>query len=262
MKELTVVFSILAGFAMISCTSNTNQNIPKLVDTGSKIETHGKFSPNAGEKDFNILNKDNEPFKNEELPQSYLQRTFIKKLAASTYDIFLVPGYIVKFNPVTNEYEKKTLTPVIRKNKVLVSEVIQDGTIYSSKINKGASFNGSFVIGGLSVSNKQIMELLVQDVTKSSVPDSLIDAVSIKNIVDNQIPADQRQYYFYVKNAVLTLINYRVFRESKIDTKVNTTYVTVEGKVYNSNEKFSRERVVSVELVSLNEIITAPIALK
>lgn len=200
-------------------------------------------------------NRKPQPFVNEEFPKSYMERTFAKGLAASTYDLFLIPGNIVRYDSVKKEYQRKTLVAFIKNNKQPINETIADGIIYSNKINKEASFNGSFIIGGLSVSNKQILELVVQDVTKSHVPDSLIDQKAIEKAIKT-IPEKDRANYYYVKNATLTLINYKKFRETKIDTKINTTYVTAEGGVYNSDDKFSKERIVSLELVSLSGLIT------
>ena len=245
----------------ISCSNDAKMNAkasqPKnnivLIDNGRHLQTYEKYS---AIQSSNVIFKKRkpEPFVNEELPKSYTERLFLKKLAGSLYDIFLIPGNIVKYDTANKDYVRKTLVALIRNNKLPTTEVIQDGIIYSNKINKEAAFNGSFIIASLAVADKQIMELIVQDVTKSYVPDSLIDVDNVYSII-NQIPQDQRKYYYYVKNAILTLINNRKYRESKIDANVTTTYVTAGGKVYNSNDKFARERVVTVELVSLEDLL-------
>jgi len=75
-------------------------------------------------------------------------------LAGMTYDIFLIPGNIVKYDTTTENYEFRTLKGVIKNNKSPQINVIDDGILYSSKINSGASFNSSVLIGGLSVDTK------------------------------------------------------------------------------------------------------------
>ncbi len=256
--------AILACILILTCCKQTVRNDLKLVETGETFSLIEKYVP--AKKDsmklqtdslafIGIQKKKPESFINEELPKSYTDRSFFTKLSASTYNLASVPGYIVKFDTSKKVYERKTLKPLIKNNKVPISDAINDGILYSNKINKNASFNASAIIGGLKVENKQMMELVVQDIVISYVPDSLVDCAAIKQIVENQIPVDQRKFYFYVKNSTLTIINNRVLKETSFNVNVNSTYVTAEGKIYNSNDKFSRERMVSVELISLDNLI-------
>ncbi|MDB5138025.1 MAG: hypothetical protein JWP37_4628 [Mucilaginibacter sp.] len=100
------------------------------------------------------------------------------------------------------------------------------------------------------------MELNIQDATKSLVPDSLIDVDVIKQIAGS-LPADERKNYFYVKGAILTLIDNKKYTESKFDASINSCFVTAGGKTYSSNEKFQRDRVISILKVSLDNLISA-----
>lgn len=193
----------------------------------------------------------------EDLPRSYKQRKFINNVSGISYDLFMIPGNIVKYNPVDSSYEFKTLKAIIKGNKPPVASAINDGLLYSAKINSNTSFNGSYLIGGLNVNKDEIMELNIQDAAKSTVPDSLIDVEVIKQVAQS-LPADQRKNYFYVKGVTLTLIDNRKYTESKFDASINSCFVTAGGKIYSSNEKFQRERTISVFLVSLDNILSAP----
>lgn len=264
MKNQLLTLGISITIILSACKSNlTDKETVKLLDSGEKFSVEQKFVPNALDTSEvtitpkGLLGKKPEPFSNQELPKSYTDRTFLKGLVNSTYDIFLVPGYIVRLDPTKGEYQRKTLTPLIRNNRMPVSAPIdpESGLVYSNRINKSASFNASAVIGSLSVDNKQMMELIIQDVNSSTVPDSLIDKKIINSIVEKQIPEAERKNYFYVKSATLTLINNKLFKETSFEAKVNSTYVTAGGKVFNSNEKFSRNRIVSVELISLDNLL-------
>jgi hypothetical protein len=170
----------------------------------------------------------------------------------------MVPGNIVKFNPKDTSYEFKTLKAIIKGNKPPVATTINDGMLYSAKINANTSFNGSFLIGGLNVSKDEIMELNIQDAAKSAVPDSLIDVDVVKQVAES-IPAEERKNYFYIKSVTLTLIDNRKYTESKFDASINSCFVTAGGKTYSSNEKFQRERTISVFLVSLDNILSVPV---
>ncbi|HTD99610.1 MAG TPA: hypothetical protein VK668_09990 [Mucilaginibacter sp.] len=194
----------------------------------------------------------------EDLPRSYKQRKFINNISEVSYDLFMIPGNIVKFNPKDTSYEFKTLKAIIKGNKPPVATTINDGMLYSAKINSNTSFNGSFLIGGLNVSKDEIMELNIQDAAKSAVPDSLIDVDVVKQVAES-IPAEERKNYFYVKSVTLTLIDNRKYTEAKFDASINSCFVTAGGKTYSSNEKFQRERTISVFLVSLDNILSVPL---
>ncbi|MBS1526625.1 MAG: hypothetical protein JST19_13295 [Bacteroidetes bacterium] len=193
----------------------------------------------------------------EDLPRSYKTRKFLTNASDLAYDLFVIPGNIVKYNPGDTSYEFKTLKAIIKGNKEPVATTVNDGILYSAKINSNTSFNGSYLIGGLSCSKDEIMELNIQDAAKSSVPDSLIDVDQIKRIAES-LPADQRKNYFYVKSVTLTLIDNRKYAEGKFDASINSCFVTAGGKTYTSNEKFQREKTISVFLVSLDNLISAP----
>ena len=193
----------------------------------------------------------------EELPRSYKQRKFISNISGLSYDVFMIPGNIVKYNPVDTSYDFKTLKAIIIGNKPPIATTINDGVLYSAKINANTSFNGSYLIGGLNVASNEIMELNIQDAAKSFVPDSLIDVNVVKQIAAG-IPDDQRKNYFYVKSVIVTYIENRKYTEAKFDASINSCFVTAGGKTYSSNEKFERERIISVFLVSLDNLLSAP----
>jgi len=166
-----------------------------------------------------------------------------------------IPGYIVRYDKKLKDYKIVSLVRLVKNNAYPEMKLIDDGIIYSSKINSGANFNATALIGGLSVDSKSIMELIIQDVMLSIVPDTLILKDEIKRIAEN-IPAADRKDYYYVKGTTLTLVNNKKYKEQKFEAKVNSTYVTASGKVYASNDKFSRERLVSLDLISLDDILT------
>jgi len=276
---------VLAAFVLYSCQSNK----VKLLEDGPK------FSVNKGKKevvDFSDPNngaaagangnngaagslngplnlastasaasasgkKPDLPVIVEDLPRSYKQRKFINNVSEISYDLFMIPGNIVKYNPKDSSYEFKTLKAIIIGNKPPVAVTINDGMLYSAKINANTSFNGSYLIGGLNVATNEIMELNIQDAAKAMVPDSLIDVNLVKQVAAG-IPEEERKNYYYIKSVTLTLIDNRKYTEAKFDASLNSCFVTAGGKTYSSNEKFQRERTISVFLVSLDNILSAP----
>lgn len=198
--------------------------------------------------------KKDKSFKSEDLPETFKNRTFIKNLAAIPYKLEELPGHIVKYDDVKKDFIIVSLSRYVIDNEYPETVVIEDGILYSSKVNAEAYFNGSFLIGGLSVEHNSIMELIIQDVMYSIIPEDLIWKDELKKKV-GEIDKNELNKYFFIRGTLLTIINNKKFKSQKFDAKVNTTYVTIDGDVFASNEKFSRERLISIDLVPLNSIL-------
>ena len=168
----------------------------------------------------------------------------------------MIPGNIVTFHPKDSTYEFRTPKAITKNNKPPIVSAINDGILYSAKINSTTSFNGSYLIGGINVSKDEIAELSIQDVATSTVPDSLVDVEAIKGAIANLSDDDKKDLY-YIKAATLTYIDNRKYTESKFDASINSCFVTAGGKTYSSNEKFKREKTVSVFMIPLAHLITA-----
>lgn len=234
----------------------TASNEIVLIDNGQKfaLEKSPKISEaETSEKDNALFGKKPE-FKNEELPKTYTSRKVIKNLGAFTYDIFYLPGNIVKFDEKDSNYIMVTAKSILKNSALPTVQSMTDEVLYSNKINNKASFNASALIGGLSVDAEQLMELVIQDVSKSIATDSLIDMDALRALI-KKTPEDKRKYYYFVKSSLLTLVNFRKYSKADFSAKVNTSYVTAEGKVYSSKDKFSKERVVSLDLISFDDIL-------
>lgn len=219
----------------------SNGASPQDSDEDGKIKIFG-----SGKKD--------KSFKTEDLPETFKNRTFIKNLAAIPYKLEELPGHIVKYDDVKKDFIIVSLSRYVIDNEFPETVVIEDGILYSSKVNAEAHFNGSFLIGGLSVEHNSIMELIIQDVMYSIIPEDLIWKDELKKKV-GEIDKNELSKYFFIRGTLLTIINNKKFKSQKFDAKVNTTYVTIDGDVFASNEKFSRERLISIDLVPLKEMI-------
>jgi len=190
----------------------------------------------------------------EELPRTYKQRKFMNDVSNITYDLFMIPGNIVTFNPKDTTYQMRTLRAITKNNKLPIVQPINDGQLYSAKINSAVSFNGSYLIGGINVARDEIMELNIQDVAIATVPDSLIDIDAIKSAIAS-IPDEEKKNLYYVKSVTLTTIDTRKYNEAKFDASINSCFVTAGGKTYSSNEKFKRDKTVSIYTVPLSNFI-------
>lgn len=252
---------IFLSTTVIACDQTKNEMEPTFVENGEKINFASSPSSNSEqvaidsiEKETSIFRPKPEPFKNEELPKTYTSRRIIKRGGGLTYNIFYYPGNIVRYDETDSNYVFVTAKSILKNSSLPIVQPLQDEVLYSNKINNKASFNASASIAGLSVDGEQLMELVIQDVSTSIAPDSLIDLATLKAYV-NKVPADKKKNYFFIKSSLLTIVNYKKYSKADFSTKVNLSYVTAEGKVYSSKDKFSKERIVSLDLISFDDIL-------
>jgi hypothetical protein len=189
----------------------------------------------------------------EDLPRQYKQRKFLNDISSMTEKFMLIPGNIVKFNPLDTAYEFKTLHGIIKGNRLPVSTVVNDGTIYSSLITSQTSFNGSYLIGGFRAEKDEVMDITIRDEAISVVPDSLVDIDAIKSAVA-ALSAEDRKGMFYVKAATISVIESKKYKLTKFDITKNAFYITRNGKTYGNQEKAKAEKVVSMFLVPLDKL--------
>ena len=98
------------------------------------------------------------------------------------------------------------------------------------------------------------MQLIIQDVAKSSIPDSFRNDKKVAEIL-KKIPAARRKNLFYISGAVLTTVTSKKYDKSSYSSKVNTNWLTAEGSVFMEATKFSKDRLVSLDLIALDTLI-------
>jgi hypothetical protein len=188
----------------------------------------------------------------EDLPRRYVRRKFID-LAGMSYNISEFAGHVVRYNPKDTSYSIIDITRSLKQGYPRL-EMIEDGLIYNKTVTSNASFNGSVVVGSIKIGAKSSMEFLIQDIAVSIVSDSLIDEEAIKSKYGN-LPDSLKERTFFVKSALLSYVNYKTFDEMEFTADVNYMFATIGGKTYGSNTTFSKERMVSMDLYSLADIM-------
>lgn len=256
MKQLEKLSCLIFLLLFSYNSGKAQENDINLEGTGIKFQlaAYNKKPEPENEKEFSSSSKKPEPFNNEELPRTYTSRKVIKNLGAFTYDIFYIPGNIVRYDQTDSNYVLVTAKSILKNSTQPKIEPLQDEVLYSNKIDNKASFNASALIGGLSANAEQLIELVIQDVSKSIALDSLIDLTILKALIQ-KVPEDKRKNYYFVKSALLTIVNFKKYSKADFSAKVNASFVTAEGKVYSSKDKFSKERIVSLDLISFDDLL-------
>lgn len=209
-----------------------------------------------GENKFQLIQIEGEtrpkdPIKSEDLlPSYYLERKFYRGGSDTyTYEVGGLPGNIVKYDAETGKYEIATLVKFTKSNPP--TKTLVDSIIYSSKVASGFSLSGSFLIGGIEVGKDQAMEIIIEDVVNCLLEDSMIDFASLNQYVAKN--AEDLGAYYFIKGCVLSTVTVKKFKKSKFTSKINASFITLQGDVYSSQDKFSSQRLLSLELVSLKD---------
>jgi len=188
------------------------------------------------------------------LPKSFTNRTFWDGLSISTYDIFKLPGQIIKkIGP--NEYIPITVVPVILENSVIENEIINDGVLFNEMLTKERKLNGSFIIGGFEAKSDEVIEVSLTDLIKASPNKGSIDIEKLKKYKESIKDRPDSENFYFINSALLTIGTGRKFKKSQFKKSVNTIYLTIGGSVYKSEEQIKKERIVSIEIASLNDMI-------
>jgi len=186
-----------------------------------------------------------------DLPPSYKQRTFIKGLAGFTSKIDQLVGAMI----LIDGDKTSVLTRFVRQDKPPVVLAATSDVIYSAKIDSKFKFNGSYSIGSTKIEKDVINELIVTDVGSAFLPEDYIPYVEICRASTN-VSAETRKRTYYVRSAKLTTVYTRAFQKVSGNADVSGVVFSAGGEVYSSSDQFKLDYVVSVDLVSLEKLLS------
>ncbi|RAK66011.1 hypothetical protein [Hymenobacter edaphi] len=188
---------------------------------------------------------------NANFPKDYTDRTFIKGLAMYRNKIEDLAGCLILLEDrdkasIIGQYVKSGEPPL--KNQAL-SDVL-----YSSKISATFKMNGSYMIASVAASTSSVVELIVTDINGVLVPEASIPYLDICRAAKN-VDKELKKKIYYIRSAKLTSVHSRAYQEVNAESGVTGTVFSAGGKVYHSSDQFKTDYVVSVDLVSLTNLL-------
>jgi hypothetical protein len=105
------------------------------------------------------------------------------------------------------------------------------------------------------VDKDRIAELVITDVANAFLPEDYIPYLEICRASTNVNP-DTRKKTYYVRSAKLTTVYTRVFQKVVSDSEVGGVVFSVSGEVFSSTDQFKVDYIVSVDLVSLEKLLS------
>jgi hypothetical protein len=186
-----------------------------------------------------------------DLPESYKQRTFIKGLAGFVNKIDQLVGAMI----LVDGNKTSVLTRFVRQDKPPVVTTSTSDVIYTSKIDSKFKFNGAYSIASTKVEKDNISEIILTDVGYAFLPEDYIPYLEICRAATNVAP-ETRQKTYYVRSAKLTTVYTRAFQKVTGNAEVSGVVFSVGGEVYSTTDQFKLDYVVSVDLVSLEKLLS------
>ncbi|MCC3158285.1 hypothetical protein LJ737_13635 [Hymenobacter sp. 15J16-1T3B] len=188
---------------------------------------------------------------NANFPKDYTDRTFIKGLAMYRNKIEDLAGCLILLEDrdkasIIGQYVKSGEPPL--KN-VALSDVL-----YSSKISASFKMNGSYMIASVAATTSSVVELIVTDINGVLVPETSIPYLDICRAAKN-VDKELKKKIYYIRSAKLTSVHSRAYQEVNAESGVTGTVFSAGGKVYSSSDQFKTDYVVSVDLVSLTNLL-------
>ena len=186
-----------------------------------------------------------------DLPDTYKQRTFIKGLSGFVHKIDQLAGTMV----LIDGNKTTVLTRFVRQDKPPVVTTSTSDVIYSAKIDSKFRFNGAYSIASTKIDKDNIYEIILTDVGYAFLPEDYIPYVEICRAATNVAP-ETRQKTYYIRSVKLTTVYTRAFQKVVGDSEVSGVVFSVGGEVFSSSDQFKLDYVVSVDLVSLERLLS------
>lgn len=188
---------------------------------------------------------------NGNLPKDYTDRTFIKGLAMYRNKIEDLAGCLV----LLEDRDKASIIgQFVKSGEPPLKNVSLSDVLYSSKISAAFKMNGSYMVASVAATQSSIVELIVTDINGVLVPETSIPYLDICKAAKNVAPELKKRIY-YIRSAKLTSVHSRAYQEIGAETGISGTVFSAAGKVYSSSDQFKTDYVVSVDLVSLTNLL-------
>ncbi|GGF19180.1 hypothetical protein [Hymenobacter cavernae] len=209
------------------------------------------YSPASAQRIVRVKLSDAGSTLNAHFPRDYTDRTFIKGLAMYRNKIEDLVGCLILLEDkdkasIIGQYIKSGEPP-------LRSSTLSD-VLYNSKISSASAMNGSYMVASVAASTASIVEVILTDVNGVLVPETSIPYLDICRAAKN-VDKEIKKKIYYIRSAKVTSVHSRTYQEINTEAGISGTVFSAGGKVYNSSDQFKTDYVVSVDLVSLTNLL-------
>lgn len=186
-----------------------------------------------------------------DLPETYKGRTFIKGLSGFVNNIDQLVGSMI----VVEGNKTSVLTRFVKEGKPPIVSTSTSDVIFNAKIDSKFKYNGSYAIASTKVERDAVYEVVITDIAVAFLPEDYIPYLAICNASENVAPELKSKTY-YVRSAKLTTVYTRAFKKVQGDVDITGLAFSTGGEIYSSTDQFKVDYIVSVDLVSLERLLT------
>jgi hypothetical protein len=186
-----------------------------------------------------------------DLPDSYKSRTFIRGLSGFVNNIDQLVGSMI----MVEGTKTSVLTRFVKEGKPPVVSTSTSDVIFNAKIDSRFKHNGSYAIASTKVERDAVYEVVITDIAVAFLPEDYIPYLEICNASNNVAPELKKQTY-YVRSAKLTTVYTRAFRKVVGEVDISGMAFSAGGEVFSSTDQFKVDYIVSVDLVSLEKLLS------
>lgn len=256
MRNLAALLLVI-GLLLTSCdTGEKGNNATATADTTTPADSTAV--PQQG-----ITFREDEPI-NKELPPEFKTRVFYERDDILTYELNDVVGSILLCKIVTDDNSRKQECdlqyPGIVQDGVKPHVGTPDKVVYRSKIDQGATAEGTLLLVTGQLSAEQLAEITITDATyvyftRAEIPTE--ELVSYRQANPNETPETQRRYW--IKGIRLSTIVRKDY--SKVASGIVGVVgpiTSVKGSIYRESSEDSVNYKASLVLVDIDRSIRAP----
>lgn len=198
---------------------------------------------------------------NHNLPNDFKNRTFVNIKGSEFYrrELDDLAGRILVCTSVNNEPRTEectvTLSRIIREGTTPTIKLIEDGTVYTSKVDQKASIKGSYLLVTAEFSANQVAEITITDTSYIYIRSTEAPLDELRAYVrDSPGNSAQKRYWIQgVQVATIALKNY-IKLEGGVDGTVGPV-TGINGSMYRADDKVAYDYGISFVMADIDRDI-------
>lgn len=187
---------------------------------------------------------------NKALPQDYKNRVLWNETDVFKYNLEQLVGHIIYEEGTNGGYARGPR--IVDRSKPPVMKAIEGGTIYESKIDRGAAAEGSYLAFAAKMDAKQSAEVQIIDNSQVFIP---YENIPIGDLLKAGASTNGARKRFYIQGVLLAGVLTKYSSEITADASgvVGNTF-GAKGNVYNERGEIARDVRISLLLLDLDKL--------
>jgi hypothetical protein len=195
----------------------------------------------------------NIPQFNKELPEDFKRRVLWNQTDIFKYNLQELAGHVIYAKGQAGEYDRGPR--YVKPDKYPPLKIVESGEVYKSKIDKGASAEGSYLAFAAKLSGDQIADVAIIDTAQVFIPYEDIPMDALLEEAKKPAPPETTKRY-YIQAVLLATVVTQYGAKIKADASgVVGNAFGAKGNIYNEEQTVSRDVRISLLLIDLDRLV-------